>query len=143
MQTVKYRNHRPTLFNMFFDDMITRDNLGHVRSEATVPAANVIENDTAFEIKLAAPGLKKEDFNIDLEEDVLKISSSTKNESETNDGQVHRKEFSFTSFSRSFRLPENINIDEIKAEYQAGVLLISLPKQQNAAVEKARQIKVG
>lgn len=106
-----------------------------------MPAVNVSETDKGYEIEVAAPGLKKEDFNIKVEDGVLTISSEQKSEKETKDKNYTRKEFSYSSFSRSFTLPENAKEDDIKAVYENGVLKLVLTKN-SVSVSKARQIAV-
>jgi HSP20 family protein len=95
-----------------------------------VPAVNILENDSNFEIKLAAPGMKKQDFKINIEENNLVVSASATEQSQDKNERFTRKEFSFTSFSRSFALPENANIDAIQAQYENGIMNIVIPKQE-------------
>jgi HSP20 family protein len=94
----------------------------------SVPAVNVKETDKAFEIEVAAPGLTKKDFNINVENRVLTISSEKKEEKEEKDKGYTRKEFSYASFSRSFTLPENVNENDVNARYEDGLLKLTLVK---------------
>jgi HSP20 family protein len=94
----------------------------------SVPAVNVKETDNGFEIEVAAPGLSKEDFDISVEKRVLTISSEKKDERKETENGYTRREFSFSSFSRSFALPEEVNDEDVKANYVDGVLRISLTK---------------
>src|SRR6185437_8162780 len=96
------------------------------------PAVNISENKERFEVSLAAPGMKKADFNIDVERNTLTISAETKAEKEEKDERYTRKEYSYSSFSRSFTLPEGVNKDKIDASYDNGVLTLSLPKTEDA-----------
>ncbi len=92
------------------------------------PAINIRETEEMFVVEVAAPGKKKEDFNIEVKDGVLTISSEQKEEKEEKTEQFMRKEFSYNKFTRSFTLPENVDHDKIKANYKDGLLLIDLPK---------------
>jgi HSP20 family protein len=122
--------------NSFFDDFITKDlfdfNRGFSKSEPTLPAVNVKEVDNAFEIQVAAPGIRKEDFKINLERNVLTISSENKIEHEEKDenGAFTRREFNYSAFSRSFTLPEVAEAEKIEAAYENGILRITVPKKE-------------
>lgn len=105
----------------------------------TMPAVNIKNNEDHFEIELAAPGLKKEDFSIEVEDDLLKLSVEKKQEVEENTENYTRKEFSFSSFHRSFTLPKNVvDKDHVKAAYVDGILKVSLPKLQEAKETKIK-----
>jgi HSP20 family protein len=95
----------------------------------SVPAVNVKENEKGFDIELAAPGLSKNDFKISVDNRVLTISSEKQEEKEKKEKEYTRKEFSYSSFSRSFALPENVNEDGIKATYDNGLLKVSVLKK--------------
>src|SRR5690606_32230359 len=100
---------------------------------------NIKNNADAFEIELAAPGLKKGDFNIEVEEDLLKLSVEKKQESEENSENYTRKEFNYSSFHRSFTLPKNIvDKDQVRAVYVDGILKVSIPKLQEAKETKIK-----
>lgn len=103
-----------------------------------VPAANILEEEDAFVVELAAPGLKKEDFNLAVEDDLLTIS--VKLEKTKEDLAYKRREFSSYSFSRSFRLGDVVNQDEISGTYTDGILRISLPKVPEAKQKLRREI---
>lgn len=92
------------------------------------PAVNIRETEEAFLIELAAPGLKKEDFKVDIHNGVLTVSAEQKEEKQEKKGEYTRREFSFTKFSRAFTLPGNVNGDQIQANYQNGLLTLDLPK---------------
>ncbi|GAA4270893.1 Hsp20/alpha crystallin family protein [Aquimarina gracilis] len=144
MSLIKRADRLPFLF----DDFFTSDWFGGTVNTSKIgintPAVNVKETDNSFELELAAPGLTKEDFNIELDHDVLTISSEVKSEKETkeNDGKYSRKEFSYRSFKRSFTLPDTVNGAEIKASYENGVLLVSIPKKEEAKVQPKRLIEI-
>jgi HSP20 family protein len=105
------------------------------------PMANIIENEKDFSIELAVPGMSKDDFNINLEDDILSISTEQKEMNEENKMNYTRREFRYDSFSRSFSLPESVNQDKIKADYNNGVLTITLPKSEETKI-KGREIKI-
>lgn len=109
----------------------------------TIPAVNVKENKGNVEIEVAAPGLKKEDFNLELEKNMLKISVNKTEETEEKEESFTRKEFNFYNFTRSFSIPENaFDAKKAEAEYNDGILKINLPKVKEAT-EAVRKIKVG
>ncbi|MCW3090963.1 MAG: heat-shock protein Hsp20 [Ferruginibacter sp.] len=111
------------------------------------PAVNISEDDKGFMVDVVAPGFKKEDFKVNVADDVLTISAETKTESSNGDGnnnnnkQFTRREYSYSSFTRSFRLPENAQDDSISANYQDGVLKLEIPKSQQQ-VKATKEISV-
>ena len=112
-------------------------------TETTVPAVNVKETDNEFELEVAAPGMKKDDFDINLENDLLTVSSERKEEKEEENADFTRREFSYQSFQRTFTLPENmVDSDKIDAKYHDGILRVRLPKLKHAKTRPARQIKI-
>lgn len=131
-----------------FDDIFNQDWLSEIdrtqRIGKSVPAVNVKEAENNFAVEVAAPGMKKEDFSIELDNKMLTVSSETKEEhvSENEDEQFTRKEFSYTSFSRSFTLPESVDKSKISADYADGVLKIDLPKREEAKTEAKRRIEI-
>ena len=120
------------LFDSDFFPMTNRENQ---------PAVNIRENEQNFTIELAVPGLEKKDIKIDINEDILTVSSEKKSETEEENNGYKRKEFSFSSFTRSFTIPENVNRDKIGASYKDGVLAVELPKEPEKD-KITRQIKV-
>lgn len=131
-----------------FDDMFKTDWLGgttNVNSIGTsIPAVNIQETEDMFKVEVAAPGKTREDFNIELDNDVLTISAEEKKENETTEknGKFTRKEFSYSNFKRAFSLPETVNSEEISASYENGVLMINLPKKEEAKVQPKRMIQI-
>lgn len=131
-----------------FDDMFRTDWFGgttNVNSIGTsIPAVNIKETDESFNVEVAAPGKSKEDFNIELDNDVLTISSEEKKENETseNNGRFTRKEFSYSTFKRAFSLPETVDSAKIAASYNNGVLEITIPKKEEAKVQAKRMIEI-
>ncbi|QOW11869.1 Hsp20 family protein [Kaistella flava (ex Peng et al. 2021)] len=123
--------------NSFFDDFFTKDLMGSDRrpfaeNSLTIPSVNVKEEENRFEIQVAAPGIKKQDFKINLDRNVLSISSENKSENEEvdKDGNFTKREFNYSSFSRSFTLPELVETDKIEATYEDGILKVSVPKKE-------------
>ncbi len=108
--------------------------------KTTTPAVNVKDNEKEFELDLAVPGFKKEDFNIEVDDNVLTISAEVKTEDEETTGKFTRKEFAFASFKRSFNLPDTVDADHISADYQNGILKLSLPKKEEALPKPKRSI---
>lgn len=136
------------LFPASFDDFFSSDFPG-VRSfqgGMTLPAVNIAEDDHQFKLELAAPGMKKEHFSIELEDDVLTVSAKAEQRSDaspTKEGERYtRREFSYMQFSRSFTLPESVDHDAIQADYTDGVLRISIPKHEELKREKSRFISI-
>ena len=97
---------------------------------SSMPAVNIREDEKNYILDLAIPGIDKKDLKIDMNEDVLTISSETKNESEETRDGYKRKEFSYSTFCRSFYIPENVNREKIGASYKDGILTVDLPKQE-------------
>ena len=130
------------------DDMLRTDWFGGRANSNTVgtsiPAVNIRENEDGFHVEVAAPGMSKEDFNIELDNDVLNISTETKNETEqSNENEKYtRKEFSYRSFKRAFSLPDSIDSNKIAASYENGVLEIKLPKKEEAKIQAKRMIEI-
>ena len=135
--------------NNFFDDFITKDlfdwtDRNFAALGSNLPSVNLKETDTEIEVELAAPGKVKEDFNIEIDHNVLTISSEEKTEKEEKDnqGKYTRREFSYASFRRAFTLPESVNTDSINASYENGVLHVTLPKRIEALPKPKRLIEI-
>lgn len=143
--TLMKRSSLPSLFNEgwltdFFDNDRFFDSDLMKRVQA-VPAVNVIEKDKEFEIELAAPGLTKKDFNITVESGILTIACEKEFEKEDKEKNFTRKEYSYTNFTRSFTLPENVKMDKVDAKYENGILKMVLPKEVEVKV-KPKAIEV-
>ena len=140
MRIVKYNNNNvfPSLINEFFNDDFGMNFLNRSHS---VPSVNSLENNDSFEIDLAVPGMKKEDFTIELNDKVLIISSETSNTIEND--KMRLNEFNFSSFQRSFRVPDSVDQDKIMANYKNGILKIKLPKRKESISKPNRVITVG
>ncbi|HLU81317.1 MAG TPA: Hsp20/alpha crystallin family protein [Flavobacteriaceae bacterium] len=145
MTLVKRRNNDwlPSVFDDFFrnDWLADRMNLNNIGMN--VPAVNIQDNENEFVVELAAPGKKKEDFNIELDNEVLTISSEEKKENRSEEkGKYTRREYSYNSFTRSFTLPDSANSDKIAANYEDGVLKITIPKREDAKIPSRRKIEI-
>jgi HSP20 family protein len=137
MNLIKRQN---PVFTSLIDDLFINQDWNHI--SATLPAANIIEADDHFNIELAAPGKKKSDFTIKLDEGVLTISSETETKSTEKDDNFTRKEFGYSSFKRSFNIPETISDDKISASYKEGILTVSLPKKEEALPQPKKLISI-
>lgn len=144
---MKVRNYqKPSSALRLFDDFFNSSmedffNGGFLPTDQ--PSVNVLEKEKAYVVELAAPGMQKGDFDVQLEEGMLRIKAQSehKQEEEKEDGQYVRREFSYQSFERSFALPEQIDKDHIEASYTDGVLTVHIPKQE-MSVEKRKMIDV-
>jgi HSP20 family protein len=143
MSLIKWRDQDmfPSLTSLL-DEFFGDDWFRGVQTGTRVPAVNIHETNTSFELELAAPGLKKSDFKISVDGDVLTISAEKKEEKEEKHKKVTRREFNFTSFSRSFTLPDTVDADKIKASYEDGVLKLELPKKEVAIKQAPKEISV-
>jgi HSP20 family protein len=108
----------------------------------SLPKVNIKETAEAYFVEMAVPGLKKSDFNIDLDNRVLGISLNKEEEGEHKEGNYTRREFGYASFKRTFTLPETVDGNDIKAHYTDGILSIQLPKKEEARQKPARTIKI-
>jgi len=140
---IKSREAFPSLLEDFFKPWSPWHVAG-LENTITVPVVNVMESKDNYQVSLAAPGLRKNDFKIDLDGNMLIISSEKEEEKQDNDTRYTRKEYSYSSFSRSFNLPEGVNQDKIEASYQDGILRVVLPKKEESkklAVSKNIAVK--
>ena len=132
----------PGLFDEFFNGNLLPNYIEEGAWKST-PAVNIYENNEKFEIEIAAPGLEKEDFKIDLKNEYLLVYSEKKDKKEEKEkGKVVRSEFRYSSFQRSFALPKEVDIAAIKASHKNGVLSIELPKKQEFKENLSRQIEI-
>jgi HSP20 family protein len=130
-------------FPSLVDELFNQDRRVRTSSiSSTTPAVNIIEQDTQFLIELAAPGNKKEDFEIEIEDGILSISSSNKEDNTSEKETFTRHEFSYNSFRRSFTIPESVDVSSIEATYNEGVLLIKLLKLEEALPQPKKLIKI-
>ncbi len=139
MSLVKF-NQYPTFTDLL--ENIERNFLGRVdENSGDIPAVNIKEENDKFVLEMAAPGLKKDDFKINLDNYQLTISAETKDEKKEKEDNYTRREFIYNSFSRSFTLPKTIDVEKIRADYKNGVLNLVLPKKEEEA-KLTKQIKI-
>ncbi|GGH13934.1 Hsp20/alpha crystallin family protein [Sphingobacterium alkalisoli] len=120
-----------SVFDNLFNDSFITDRL-----VTRVPAVNITETQEAFSIELAAPGLQKSDFKINVDKNIISISVEKKEDNEVEDKLYSKKEYSYTSFTRSFTLPDTVNYSNIDATYKEGVLHVKIGKKEEAIVAK-------
>lgn len=136
-------------FPKFFDDFISKDffdwGLNNLSpTNTTIPAVNIVESADQFTVEMAAPGMDKKDFQIELDNEMLKISSQKEVSNEVKEGERYtRREFSYQSFQRSLHLPKSIvDLNKIDAKYENGVLRILIPKREEAKALAPRIINI-
>ncbi|HTN06835.1 Hsp20/alpha crystallin family protein [Agriterribacter sp.] len=145
-RTLAKRTERmPSFFEDFFNKpLLDLFDGGFPSRTMNVPAVNITDRKDDYLVSMAAPGLKKEDFKIDVEGNMLTISSEKEEEKEEKEEKYTRQEYSYSSFERSFTLPDEVNKDKIDAHYQDGVLKLVLPKKEEAkkmAISKQIAVK--
>jgi HSP20 family protein len=130
----------------WLDDIFNRDLpsvfTSNFNTGITLPKVNIKETADAFMLEMAVPGLKKSDFHIDLDNQVLLIYTESKEENEHKEENYARREFGYSSFKRTFTLPESVNDEKINANYNEGILSILLPKKEEAKQKPVRSIKI-
>ncbi|HUB62819.1 MAG TPA: Hsp20/alpha crystallin family protein [Puia sp.] len=138
------RETLPSIFHDFFKpwDRWFDTNGGSTPHMMTVPAVNIVEKQDRYEISLAAPGMKKDDFNIDVEGNLLTISAEKEEKHDEKDERHTRQEFNYMSFSRAFTLPDGVVRDKIDASYENGLLRLMLPKTEEAKKAPSKHIAV-
>lgn len=111
-------------------------------TSSSVPSVNIIENPSDFKVELAAPGMERKDFKIEIDNNSLTISGEKKEEKKEDTENYRRREFSYNAFNRSFDLPENVIADKIDAKYENGILHLSLPKKEVTILKPKKEIKI-
>ncbi len=141
---MNYSDRLPTLFDHFFDnELMNWSNRNYSTTNTTLPSVNIKEDEEAFHVEMAAPGLEKKDFKVELNNNMLTISSEKEEEHEENeDEQFTRKEFNYQSFNRSFTLPETVESNKIKAKYENGILKVDIPKKEEAKPKPPKKISI-
>ena len=136
----------PSTFNSFFDEFFKGELPSvfntNLSSSVSVPKANISEDADKFEVQLAVPGIEKDKIQIDLDKKTLTISAEAKNEEKVKENNLLRSEFNYTSFKRSFKLPNTIDEAKIEAAYENGILNVTLPKREEAKEQPARKIEI-
>lgn len=144
MKLTKYNPILPKSVSSLFDDMFNRSLGDFVGSDFFIsqPSINVVETKEDYRIEVAAPGLEKEDFTVNVDNGFLNISAKKEEKEEVKEGSYMRREFNFSSFTRSFELPASIAADDVGAHYENGILIITLPKKEEAKSELAKVIEI-
>lgn len=147
MSMTKWNNGQTmnTLFDDFFSrDLWNRNLVSHSTTNTTIPAVNIKETAENFVVEMAAPGMNKEAFRVELDGNDLTISSEVHNRAEEKEGERYtRREFSYQSFHRSFTLPRNVvDVEQIEAKYENGVLHLVIPKKEEAKQKPPRMIEI-
>ncbi|WP_372756653.1 Hsp20/alpha crystallin family protein [Mariniflexile sp.] len=130
----------------WFDDILGKglgtEFMSNFNTGITLPAVNVINSDSEFVIDMAVPGLKKSDFEINIDNNILSIGVETKTESNEKKENYTRREFGYSSFNRTFTIPDSVNTEAISADYKEGILKIHLPKKEEAKKKPAKKISI-
>lgn len=148
MTLVKRNNGRTQLgLPTFWEDFLNRDVFSwgsdYTNSGNSMPAVNIREKTDSFLVEMAAPGMDKKDFKINLDGHTLTISSEKQEKEEKEEGSFSRREFSYQSFYRTFHLPKDVvDADKIQAKYENGVLQLEIPKREEAKPKPARIIDI-
>jgi HSP20 family protein len=129
-------------FDNFFDNNLGTEFLSNFNTGITLPAVNIKETSENFILELAIPGMKKSDFTIDVENKVLSIASEVKRENEDTNDSYTRREFGYSSFKRTFTLPDSVESDKVKATYTDGILMVTLPKREEAKQKPPKRIEI-
>lgn len=133
-------------YDTIWDDFFSRDFFSKGLDLGTsIPAVNTKETKSSYELDVAIPGMSKDDFSIDVDDDILTISSESGEEIDEVDADtdnITRQEFSYSSFQRSFQIPEKVDRNGIAANYENGLLRITLPKSKGAMTEGKRHIAI-
>lgn len=143
MTLARFSRQFPDLFDRFLEsDLFNIANRNFSNTNTTLPSVNIKETQDGFEVEMAAPGLTKEDFKIEVNNYMLTISSEKRDEGEVKEGDYTRREFSYQSFTRSFALPLTVDSEKINAKYENGILLVEIPKREEAKPKPLRQISI-
>ncbi len=137
---------RPSSFTSVLSDFFEPWNEwfldGSAGKALTLPRVNITEDKTSYNLSVAAPGLHKKDFKIDVDGNLLTVSAHKEEEKEEKDDSFTRREYNYSSFSRSFTMPEEVDLDKINATYDGGVLKLALPKNEKALKSSQKAIPV-
>ena len=144
MSLVRFSNQLPSMFDRFFEgDLFDWSNRNFSITNTTLPSVNIKENSDEFKVEVAAPGFEKGDFKLELDHDLLTISSEKQIENETKeDERYSKREFSYQSFTRSFTLPHSADSERIDATYDKGILFVSIPKKEESKPKPSRMIEI-
>ena len=139
MLVKRHSNYLPTLVSDFWGEDLFP---GFEQEWSLTPAVNIVEGEKNFKVEVAAPGLFKEDFKVDVEKNILEISATKKNENVTKNEKYLRKEFNYNEFKRTFSLPSYVDTEKIKAEHKNGILIVEIPKKDETKVNPKKQIAI-
>jgi len=137
----------PSLRNDFFSNRLFTPRLFDIESDIfdgglNTPPANIIETNKDYKVDISVPGMKRDDFHVDVEDGVLTITSEKEEEKKEEDKNYRRREFSYNSFCRTFPLPDNVDENNINAKYDNGVLEVTIPKKEVTMSKPKKEIKV-
>ena len=148
MSLIKRNDLVPSWSNLF-DDFLNNNwsdwtNRHYSDTNTTLPSVNIKETEENFEVEMAAPGMEKDDFKVEVNNGYLTISSEKNSETKTEDkkGRYTKQEFRYESFTRSFTLPDSADLEKIAAKYEKGILTISIPKREETKPKPVRQISI-
>lgn len=144
-RTTSDRQSNVPTFSSWMDEFFNRDWPAlsqNFNSGITLPKVNIRETAEEYFVEMAVPGMQKSDFNIELDNKILVISNEKEEEKEVKEDNYTRREFGYSSFKRSFSLPETVNEENIKAEYRDGILSVHLPKREEAKQKPPRNIEI-
>lgn len=142
LPAVRKKSAFPSLIDEFFGSDVFPGFFLDFDKRMVTPAVNIIESKEDYRIEVAAPGLDKADFRINVENNVLTISAEKEEKQEEKDEQFMRREFNYSSFTRSFTLPESMDTEKISAKHKDGVLHVTIPKRDEAKAKPARSINI-
>jgi HSP20 family protein len=142
MTLVKFKDSFPSFLDEFFGGDIFDSVSRSAYIGNNLPAVNVRESENGFHLEVAAPGMKKEDFKIELDNNILGISSEKQSENEEEKEKYTRREFSYSSFRRTFTLPDSVDAEHISAKYNDGVLSIDIPKVKEEKKINSKLIEI-
>jgi HSP20 family protein len=148
MTLVKRNGNMNSLFPTFFDDFFNKDlfnwgNLNFSGTNTTIPAVNIKETGDAYEVEVAAPGMSKKDFRVELNGNTLSISSEKASNEDSGEHTYFRREFSYQSFQRTFELQKDVvDVDNIQAKYENGLLHLLIPKKEEAKQKGPKLIQI-
>lgn len=128
--------------NELFDNTFESELTPNFNKGITLPAVNIKETTNEYVLELAAPGMKKSDFNIEVDHKLLSISSELSETKETEESNYTRREFGYSSFKRSFNLPETVDATKVSASYNDGILMVNLPKREEAIPKPPKRIEI-
>lgn len=138
----KFDEKMPSVFEDLFKPWNDLFDGRFFRREMNIPAVNIVEKKDHYQLSLSAPGLQKADFKIDLDDDILTISSEKEDNKEEKEGKYTRQEYNYSSFSRSFTLPDGTDKEKVTAKYEGGLLKVNIPRNGKTKNSSAKQIAV-